>query len=197
MDRAITLRDVGAAVWLSASEISRIERGVVAELDLVLASRLLAAVGLELSVRVYPTGEPIRDAAHERLLSAFRGVLHPSLRWRREVPMPIPGDLRAWDAVVTGRGWSVGIEAELAPRDLQALQRRVALKLRDARLDGVVLLIPDTRRNRLLLREHADGLRDAFPVPGARTLELLRVGMPPPGSALVVLPLPRGPLRAG
>jgi hypothetical protein len=169
------------------SWVSRIERGGVADLGLVATSELLAAVGLELAVRAYPGGGPLRDAAHGALLSRLRHRLHPSLSWATEVPLPIPGDLRAWDALVGGPGWRCGIEGETHPRDLQALERLLALKLRDGGVDWLVLVLLDSRHNRALVREHAELLKARFPQPGRRALELLGAGVAPGGNALILL----------
>lgn len=101
--------------------------------------------------------------------------------------MPTPGDLRAWDALVSGRNWRCGIEAETHPQDGQALERRIALKQRDSDVDYVILLLLDSRHNRAFVREYADLLCERFPVPGARALELLGAGVAPGGNAVVLL----------
>jgi len=133
---------------------------------------LCAVVGLELSVRCFPGGQPIRDVAQAALLARFRGRLHNSVRWAAEVPLPRPGDQRAWDALVTGSGWRFGVEAETAPRDGQALARRLELKRRDGQVDGVILVLPNTRRTRTFLREFVSTAAESFPVSGERALEL-------------------------
>src|SRR3990170_5607742 len=74
-----------------------------------------------------------------------------------------PGDRRAWDAVVRGRGWCAGVEAETRLRDAQATARRIGLKARDGDVDHVVLLLADTRRNREALAVAREALRGAFP----------------------------------
>ena len=59
--------------------------------------------------------------------------------------MPIAGDLRAWDAVITLAGRRAGCEAETAGlTDIQALERRLALKLRDGDVDVLILVVADT-----------------------------------------------------
>ena len=113
--------------------------------------------------------------------------IHRSLEWATEVPLPLVGDLRAWDALIRGRGWRCAIEAETRPRDLQALERRLALKMRDGAIDLLVLLLLDSRHNRALVREHADTLHERFPVAGSRALELLAAGVSPGGNAIVLL----------
>ena len=79
-------------------------------------------------LRAYPAGDPIRDAGHTRLLDRLRRDLASGLQWRSEVPLPIEGDLRAWDAVIGGPGWRLMVEAETLIDDVQALERRLALE---------------------------------------------------------------------
>jgi transcriptional regulator with XRE-family HTH domain len=187
LDRGLTQADVGRAVCMSHGWVSRLERGLAHDLTIRQASLLLAAVGLRLRASAYPGGPPIRDEAHAALLERMRARLHRSLRWATEVPLPIPGDLRAWDATIRGGDWIVGVEAETRPRDLQALTRRVALKKRDGGIDLVLLVLLDSRHNRTLLREVRPALTEAFPTDGRRALELLGAGVSPSGSAIVML----------
>ena len=183
----LSLEEIGRLARLSGAQVSRIERGLVRSLDLERLAILRAAVGFDLSVRAYPAGDPLRDVAHLDLLKRFRAGLHPTVRWRTEVPLPLRGDLRAWDAVVAVGRHSMGVEAETRPRDMQALERRLALKMRDGGMGSVILLLAATRNNRLLLRTHGDALAERFPVPGPRALELLRAGILPGGSAIIQL----------
>ena len=186
-DRGLAGADVARAVGMSGAQYSRIERGLAKGLTIQQASELLAAVGLELSVQAYPSGEPLRDRAHANLLGRLRGRLHPTLRFQTEVPFPNPSDRRAWDAVVAGPGWRHGVEAETRPRDRQALERRLALKLRDGDVTSMTLLLLDSRHNRVFLRAHGDVLRETFPVLGPRALELLAAGVDPGGSSIILL----------
>jgi hypothetical protein len=149
--------------------------------DAMLLARMCAVVGLELSVKAYPGGDPIRDAAHLELLSDFRALLHPSIDRATEVPLPGPGDSRAWDALMRAIDRRYGVEAETAPRDGQATMRRIALKQRDGEVDGVVLLLRDTAQTRAFLREIEPVVGSTFPVAGTRAVEL-RVGANPVGA---------------
>jgi hypothetical protein len=89
--------------------------------------------------------------------------------------------------MVTGSGWRFGVEAETAPRDGQALSRRLELKRRDGEVDGVILVLPNTRRARTFLREFVTTVADNFPVASARALELLGAGLSPGSSAIVLV----------
>lgn len=188
VDRDLTLGVVCRAVGVSASTGSRLERGLLDHVDIMLLAKVCAVVGLELSVKAFPGGQPLRDAAHLAMLREFRGRLHASLGWSTEVPLPSTGDPRAWDGLVQGSGWRYGVEAETAPRDGQATLRRLALKHRDGQVDGVLLILWNTRQGGAFLGEIGEVARSIFPIPGARALELLRVGADPGGSAIVVLP---------
>lgn len=93
---------VSRTVGISRSAYARLERGETAEIGLVRAAMITAALGGELSVKVYPAGPPVRDAAHLALLAGFEARL--SGRWRvtHEAPVGPPGDARAWDRRLDG-----------------------------------------------------------------------------------------------
>jgi transcriptional regulator with XRE-family HTH domain len=188
LGRGLSLRAVAEALGISISQASRIELGQAPRVPYVTLAQYAAAVGLDLPLRTYPGGSPIRDRAQLELLADFRAVLHGSLRWAVEVPLPSPGDQRAWDGVVTGHGWRFGVEAETAIGDVQALLRRIALKQRDGGTDGVILVVRGTRLTRAALRASEAAFGPAFPISGRRALELLAAGVNPGGSAVVVMP---------
>lgn len=81
----------------------------------------------------------------------------------------------------------IGVEAETRLRDIQALDRRLALKERDGGMDRLILLVMASRSNREAIRSHGDILAARFPVPGARALEFLGAGVDPGGNALILL----------
>src|SRR5688572_22572737 len=114
---------VGKAVGVSHSTISRIESALARDVPLIRLDLVAAVVGLRLSVRAFPMGRAVRDEAQLALVARLRTELHPSLAWRTEVPIPIVGDLRAWDASIGGPGWTVYVDAETRIRDVQALER--------------------------------------------------------------------------
>ena len=179
--------DVAAALGISVAQHSRIERGLSPDLSIAAAVRMFAVLGMELSIRAFPTGDPIRDAAHAALLERLHAKCHRTIVWRTEVPLPISGDLRAWDATAVCPAFRAGIEAETRIHDVQALDRRLALKERDGGMDRLILLVLDSRANRFALRTGGAQLLVRFPVPGARALELLAAGVDPGGNALILL----------
>jgi len=183
----LSQRSAGAGAGMSHTHWGRIERGLVPNLSLAQACAAASVVGLRLSVRAYPDGDPIRDAGQAALLERFRLRLPPIARWQTEVPMPIPGDRRAWDAGVVIAGRRAGCEAEMQLLDLQALERRLALKLRDGDVDQLLLIVADTVRNRSVLRLHREELRTLLPLDAREILASLRAGSLPPASGIVVL----------
>ncbi len=71
--------------------------------------------------------------------------------------------------------------------DLQALERRIALKRRDGGIDTVILLIADTRRNRRHLADHRAALGTGFPLDGRALLYALRAARAPEASGILIL----------
>jgi transcriptional regulator with XRE-family HTH domain len=187
IDRGLSGAAVARAVGLSPGQYSRIERGLSGSVSIEQVALIAAAIGSDLSVRVYPSGQPIRDAAHAALIRRFQARIHPSLRLQTEVPFPDPHDRRAWDAVLQGPSWRLGVEAETRPRDRQALERRLALKLRDGDVSSLVLLLLDSRYNRDFVRSNDDAFHERFPMPGPRCMELLKAGIDPGASSIVLL----------
>jgi hypothetical protein len=177
--------DVGRASRMSRWMVARIVDGR-RRASLVELAAIGAAVGRDIRMHAYTAGDPIRDAGQQRLLDRFRRRLDPSLVVRTEVPLPIAGDRRAWDAMIGGVDWRRPAEAESVLDDLQALERRLALKVRDGEVDGVILVIADTRRNRQALAA-APGCFAGFDRNARRVLSALAAGRDPGGSSLLVV----------
>jgi transcriptional regulator with XRE-family HTH domain len=189
----LSQRKLGRSVRRSHSAIGRMERGVGRTLDLRQVAVIGAVLGLDLVVRLYPAGEPVRDRAHLVLLERLRSRTHPSLRWRTEDPGPRLGDRRAADSTIRAAlgpdGVAAGmtmVEAETRLGDLQALERRVRTKARDLGATSVILLIADTRHNRAILRAYPE-FRTMYPVSARDCLRALGEGRLPDGDALVLL----------
>jgi len=191
LDRGLSYREIGRALGISGAQAGRLCRAESKAVSVVRTSQLLEVVGLELSARAYPGSSPVRDGGHIALLGRLRARLHPSLTWRTEQPVIETStaafrDLRAWDAMIGGIEWSIGIEAETHVRDTQALQRRVSLKQRDGAVDAVVLLLTDSTWHRELLRSVPELLAE-YPVTARTALRALRDGHRLKGNALVLL----------
>ncbi|HYK96011.1 MAG TPA: hypothetical protein VE011_09130 [Candidatus Dormibacteraeota bacterium] len=182
-----SLRSAAARVGMSHAQFGRIERAALADLSVDQLSRGCSAVGLRLIVRAAPGGDPALDAGQLALLERFRRRLPPGVSMATEVPLPIPGDQRAWDGLIRIDDVRIGVEAEARIRDAQAVDRRCALKRRDGGVDVVILLVADTASNRRMLAMHREALRSSFPLDTRQVLAALRIGRAPPGSGVVVL----------
>lgn len=184
----LTQKEVGKAIHIAASEVSRIEAGLRMTVSIDRLARLCAVVGMDLSVRAYPAGAPIRDAGHVRLIGRFRErISSGGWVWRSEVPVAGLGDLRAWDGQLVGSGMTIATEMETRLRDVQATQRRIELKRRDGAVDHVLLVVADTRANHAAIEAAADLLSAAYPVSPRAALAAIVAGRDPGGDALVVL----------
>jgi transcriptional regulator with XRE-family HTH domain len=183
----LSLTDVGRAVRLSYSQVGRIERAEHPSVSVAQLAQIGSVVGLDLSVRFYPGASPLRDAAHIALLERFRSRLSVALTFRTEVPVAGAGDQRAWDGMIFGAGEPAGVEAETRLSDIQALERRVALKARDGGVSRVMLVVAATRANRRALREAEVSLAVTFPISARVALDALAAGRDPGGSSVVLL----------
>jgi hypothetical protein len=179
--------DVAKGVGVSASLVTRSERALIPGVSVDLLARMAAVVGLDLTMKLFPGGVPLRDTAQLPLAVAFRTHVHPVLRWATEVPFPIQGDRRAWDGMVSGPAWRYGVEFESAPTDGQAIVRRLKIKQRDGGVDGVLLVVPDTHRARAFVEALAPLVGDTFPVASRDALARLRRGQDPGGSSIVIV----------
>lgn len=203
LDLGLSYAALGAAVGMSGEQVARICRGESREVSIQRMAVLLSAVGQDLSARAFPAGIPIRDAAHVALLGRLRARLSPDLRWQSEVPVvgPLlrsarmsgpdaparPLDHRAWDGVIGGPSFRVGVEAETRLHDMQAVLRRLALKQRDGDVAGVILLVNDTAHNRAVLAALDSELKSRFPGSPRRSLRRLGSGMAPDRDVMLVL----------
>jgi hypothetical protein len=182
-----SIRTASASVGMSETTFGRIERAKLPTVTVEQLALACASVGLKFAARSYPDGAPVRDVAHMRLLQRLRDQLPAGIVVRTEVPIPILGDLRAWDLQFRLGSETIGIEAETGLSDVQALDRRIALKIRDSPVTLVMLLLADTTANRRTLAEHRDALRSGFPLDTRAILAALRTGRPPSASGIVVL----------
>lgn len=187
---------VASAAGISRSYAGRIERGEVGAPNVDHLASLAAAVGLRLRFALYPDGEPIRDRVQLQILEILRARIHPTIAWRTEVPIPVPGDRRAWDAVaMADDGWT-GIEAISRLGAVDATLRSANQKQRDdPRISKVVLVIADTVRNRAALRSSIAAVRAEYPLDTRTTLAALSGGRSPPLSGIVLVRLPRSSQR--
>lgn len=184
----ISQKDLGHTVDMSASQVGRFERGQLKDVTIEKVCRLSTAVGLEASLRLYPSGDPIRDASQVRLLVRVHERIAADVRWRTEVPLFGRDDARAWDAVADGTGCVDGFEAETRLSDIQATERKVMLKLRDdTSIQHVFMVIADTRANRAALVLGRETLRGNFPLDTREVLASFANGRCPGANGLIII----------
>jgi transcriptional regulator with XRE-family HTH domain len=181
--------DLARATRTTQARVSRVERGVAADIGLPELARLAGAVGLRLAARCYPSGEPLRDAGQIALLERLRLQIAPAWGWRTEVPVSTPRDLRAVDAVLTLGGCSIAVEAWTRLADLQAQSRSAQLKRRDIDATRLIILLADTWANRRACRSASDHILASFPLGTRATLAALRAGRDPGADGIVMMRL--------
>jgi hypothetical protein len=185
--QGVSHRVAAGRAGVSPSRWGRLVRRELREPTLDLICRAARSVGLNPSLLFYPSGERVRDRAQLPLLGRFERLLGSPLRMLREVGLPGAGDLRAWDGRISDGSATASIEGEAKILDVQAMQRRIALKQRDDPSCGVVILVVNrTAHNRRVLAEHREALRSQFPLDGAAIARSLRSGRVPPLSGIIV-----------
>jgi transcriptional regulator with XRE-family HTH domain len=176
------------AVGMSTSQWARLERNELTRLNLVQLCCAARAVGLRASLKLYPAGDAVRDAPQLAGVTRFAAVLASPLRLRREVPLPGPDELRAWDGRIDGGGPPFFMECESHASDAQALERRLRMKQRDdPAATLLILVLVRSRHHQAFLREHREVFRDLLPLDGPAILRALRAGRRPGGSGILVL----------
>ena len=146
------LVDVGRAIGASAAQVSRLERGRIRNIGYRQLARGAAVVGLRLSIRAYPGGRRLLDQPQLALLEDLRGRAAGARTWRTEVPMPIPGDLRAADATAEIDGRLVMFELWTRLTDFQAQTRAAQLKRRDLGAERLIIVLRASQANRRAVR---------------------------------------------
>lgn len=178
---------VARVAGVQQTRVSRIERGEASRASLAEVNAVAEAVGLRLVVRCYPIGNALRDYAQVALLQELRVRLDSTWRSRTEVPMPIAGDLRAADALITGNGCTIVVEAWTRLTDLQAQTRAAQLKRQAFGNARLLILLADTWHNRAAMREAAGSIRADFPLGTRGMLAALASGRNPGADGIAIL----------
>lgn len=175
---------VARAAGVTQPSVSRAESATGGPISLEALAVQFAALGMQLSIKAYPVGSPVRDVAHLELLGRMHELVSDRFGWHPEALIGPTGDLRAWDVLLTGPA-GIGVDAETRLHDIQALQRRTEAKARDSFVDRVVLVVANTRHDRRVLRERAASLLASFPQDALTTLDVLRSGRDPGANGIV------------
>ena len=183
----LTQTHVAGSLRISQSEVSRRERGRATSLAGRELSRHAAAVGLRLSIKLWPVGGGVRDAAQARYVAAF--VARVGRPWRviLEAPIPIAGDLRAVDVVLKSHTLLIAVEVITRLADLQAQIRAAKLKARDIGAGRLILVVAGTHANRAALGTVRASLLESFDTDTRRILRDLSAGRDPGRDGIVIL----------
>jgi transcriptional regulator with XRE-family HTH domain len=179
----LTQQQVADGARIDRGTYSLIERGQFEALTVVVAARIAAVLGLDLSVKTYPGGPAIRDAGQAPRLGRLLSKIGRPLQYRVEATLPsVAGrfEQRCWDLAITGHGERTTCEFEAALYDVQAQRRRHNLKLRDDPPDHFLLVVADTRANRRVMREQPEHFADLPRLRTANVLGALTRGEHPP-----------------
>lgn len=185
--RGLRQIDVARAIEVSHARISRVETGLLRDLAIADVARHGAAVGLRLHARFYPSCSGLRDAAQLDLLRRLRARIGGTWSWQLEAPVNVPGDMRAFDLLLTGGGRTVAVEAITRLRDAQAQLREATRKQRDGQIPRLVILVSATPHNRTALGSAGDVLATSFPLTSRPTLAALANGEDPGQNGIVLL----------
>jgi hypothetical protein len=167
--------------------VSRVEHGQIEGFGLRDLSRHAAVVGLKPWIALYPRVARPLDHAQLALFERFRDRIAPSWGVRVEATMPIAGDLRAADALLTGAGVRCMVELITRLADFQAQVRAAHRKQRDIGAERLILVIASTTTNRRALTDAGGAVQVAFPLGTKATLRALEAGTDPGTDGIVLL----------
>ena len=184
--RGLSQTQVGRAVGVRRARISAVERRAVKAMTIDQLARQAAVLVLKLSVKLYPIGAAIRDAAQVKYINGFVARVGKAWKVGLDVPIPIPGDLRAVDVVLEGP-CVIAIEVITRLRDIQSELRSAQVKQRDLGADRLVLVLAATHANRHALAAARASLEAAFELDTQRVMRLLAAGKDPGRDAIVLL----------
>jgi len=174
----LSARAAARLAGVSPTTYALVERGA-ASVRLGNVCRVAAALGLKVWAKSFPVREPrLRDTGQLRLADTIRRIANDSYRFRVEFSL---GNGRSIDAVLFGADEIVAIEIYRLLADFQAQYRaavgkRDELAQRHQRPVRLVIVVEDTRRNRLRAAEHVTVISAALPARSREVLRALRRG---------------------
>lgn len=181
-----TQAEIARALGWSPSKVRRIERGRRNSVTHLELACFASVVGLRYSGRMFLGTTRLRDATQLEMIGGYRSfAITGGWSSRIEDPIPITGDLRAFDLML--RAASVRVAHEFLSRlhDVQAQIRPLLQKQRDAGVGTLILVIKDNAENRRLVREANGMLRELFPLSSRDVLRAIRQGRDPGRNGIV------------
>jgi len=184
---AATQVAVAAVVGVSQSEVSRRELGQSQGVRFEDLAMHAAAVGMRLSLSLWPVGGQLRDAAQARYINRLVARIGRAWNVILEASMPKAGDLRAIDVVLRSGQLRIAVEVITRLADLQAQVRAAQLKARDYGADRLVIVVAGTHANRRAMDAARETLRASFDLDAQRVLADLAHGRDPGRDAFILL----------
>ena len=185
--RGLTQAQVAAALGVSRDLVGRVERRLVRRLSVEYLVRHAAVLGLKASIKLYPLGGAIRDEAQALWIAKLVERIGHAWRVALDVPIPLPGDLRAVDVLLTSGASRIAVEVITRLRDLQAQIRAAQLKQRDLGADRLIIVVAGNHANRLAIAAARPTLLATFDTDTRRVLAALAAGADPRRDAVVIL----------
>jgi hypothetical protein len=182
---------LASARGTSQSSMARVLTNQRADIGLIELSEVASVLGMELFVRVYPIGDPVRDKGQLAAGRRFDACL--SGRWlvMDEAPVAGPGDERSWDKSLRLKDAQpthvVGVDIESRVHDIQAIVRRTRLRERDGRADAILIVLSDTAHNRRIVDDLRHSLGESYATPPRVIMRALREGSQLLGSGVVLI----------
>ncbi len=183
----MTQGQVAAILHTSTSHVSRVEHGLIKGITLTQLFRHAAVVGQKPYIKLFPLVARPMDHAQLALFTRFRERIGNARQVIVEAPMPIVGDLRAGDALLSIPGCRCVVEVITRLADLQAQLRSARRKVRDLEADRLIFVVLGTETNRRALRDAGRAVDDAFPLRTKAALARLVEGVDPGADALIML----------
>jgi transcriptional regulator with XRE-family HTH domain len=183
----LTQAQVAKAIGVSRHRVGRFERRQMRRVAIDLVVRHAAALGLKTSLKFYPVSAPIRDEAQAKYIARFVERIGHAWRVMLDVPIPLPGDLRAVDILLENTGIRIVVEVVTRLRDLQAQIRFAQQKQRDLNADRVIIVLAGTHANRVALDQARATVLATFELDSRRVFAALERGADPGRDAIIVL----------
>jgi hypothetical protein len=191
VEAAVSQELVASTLGTSQSAVARVLTNQRTDIGVIELSEIASVLGMELSVRLYPVGDPVRDKGQLALGRRFDARLATAWRVTNETLLPGPGDRRSWDKLLrlttSPTRHLVGVDLETRIRDIQALVRRTRERERDGQANAILLVLSDSATNRLLVDEFRHELGPDYETSPGRILAALSEGKSLPGSGVLLL----------
>ena len=202
-DAVLSGAAIARAAGVSPSTVGRVEAATI-EPDIETMVRMASALGCDVSIRLFPTGAPLRDRFQAPMLEALLAFVHPA--WRRDLEVPIVGAVRGVIDCALGhpaRPLLVATEIQSEIRRAEETIRRSSDKADalgrsslgsvtaaffrvDAAQTSRLLVLRSTVGTRAAVRDLQGTFATAYPARTADALAALRDPLVPwPGPAII------------